>query len=141
MTPSQIRDLINEVADRFWPAKRLAPLGSILDDIGFLNVLLFAFDKTDDSSGDRDTMEMVQAVLPKDVELGVLILEYSYASGVLELYTELKPAVELSYGDMTRIVDAVLDSFTEARVRARFAEFEPKFFEFTKSTPADWHMS
>lgn len=145
MTPSTKRELISELAGQFWPAKLSGSLASIMDanDTSILNVDLFGFDKMHDVIGHGEPMQKVQAVLlPKDVKISVLVLDYSYSKSVLDLYYEVEHSEVIpSYADMSRAVDIILDSLTEQVIRDRFTAYESEFFAHTESTPADWHMS
>lgn len=142
MTPTEKQRLIKEIAAEFWPAKRSGSLASIMDagETGILNVDLFGYDKVDGEI-DRDLMRKIRSVLQKDVEIGVLVLDYSYALDELDLYMEVEPKVELTYGVMTLVVNIILDFIDEQAIRDRFTAYESEFFAHTESTPADWRMS
>ena len=140
MTPTQKRELIAELADRFWPAKVVAPLSPGLDDSGFLYLEFFDFDSVEEDASLNEVVREVQKLVPEDHKIHVLELDYSYVVGKLQLYSEVEVVGVLRTEVEERAEDLILESISESLIRERFDEFDLKFFESMQSTPADWRM-
>jgi hypothetical protein len=141
MTPAQKRELIIELADRFWPAKVVAPLSEDLISTSFLCLELFHFDSRDEGTDGIEVAQRVQEHLGADSVIGRLVLEYTYPAGTFVFYNEHEPTGE-KFSDETRsrLIDIVLNSLSEETIRERFAQFKSQFFTHMQSTPSDWHM-
>lgn len=132
------RNLINELADKFRPAKLLSPIAQQLDDRTFLVVDFINYD----SNEAIDTSVMGAQALGRvndflSLELGEIMLGYGYGYGI-ELNLYYLRNVVLSESVMDELVDLALEEVSESLIRERFAEQQAKFFTYMECTSADW---
>lgn len=141
MDANEKRQLVKDLAAEFWPATLIYRMSDMMDDRSFLFFDIVRSMSDEDAEGDV-IGEVRQRIIDKLSELsGVsatreFILWYSFDDGLgMDLFG---PGNEKPLSG--ELIDAVLDVVPESHIREQFKKFQIGFFEFTDSSPEDWHM-
>lgn len=140
MTPSQKRQLMNELTEPLGWAVRVLHLVGAEVSVGFVN--FFEFESEWKSSPAKfrpqDNPQLAELVeLFGLSKFNGASLEYRF-TGHLALYpTNLGLEREVE----EQMIDALLDVIPVGAIRELFAQHDRDFFEETGTTPADWRMN